>query len=202
MKKFLLAAAAVLLTVSFCFAGEKEEVMKVIDGLYNHARDLNGSALLAQVTDDYTEINEDGEKIDHEEFKKITADLTRMKEIIAKGSAPRATLADIAMAIAALDDSEADAEMLALAKEVGNTPEGKKLADTMRKTLAEMLKIYTDTIDQVSNSLKIVSITVNGDKACAVYRITRDNKLLQIQLDLVKVNGKWLAEKSSAVKVE
>ena len=90
----------------------------------------------------------------------------------------------------------------ALAKEIGNTAEGRQLAVNARNALAAMKKIYTDTIDKEMDSLKIVSITVNGDKACAVYLITRDNKLLQIQLDLVKVNGKWLAEKSSAVKVE
>ncbi|MBR2625759.1 MAG: hypothetical protein IKD23_05100 [Lentisphaeria bacterium] len=200
MKKFFLILSTVL-SVSV-FAAAESEVRGFINDLFCNLRAMNGQTLLAQVTKNYVEIDEEGTKINYDEFADITKAVTNMGKVIDKGLSPQAKLPDILLAVSELEESQIDPATLALAKEIGNTAEGRQLAVNARNALAAMKKIYTDTIDKEMDSLKIVSITVNGDKACAVYRIIRDNKLLQIQLDLVKVNGKWLAEKSSAVKVE
>lgn len=199
MKKFFFILSAVL-SVSV-FATESE-VRDFINDLFCNLRAMNGQNLLAQVTKNYVEIDEEGTKISYDEFADITKAVTNMGKVIDKGLSPQAKLPDILLAVSELEESQIDPATFALAKEIGNTAEGRQLAVNARNALAAMKKIYTDTIDKEMDSLKIVSITVNGNKACAVYLITRDNKLLQIQLDLVKVNGKWLAEKSSAVKVE
>ena len=199
MKKFFFILSTVL-SVSV-FAAESE-VRDFINDLFCNLRAMNGQNLLAQVTKNYVEIDEEGTKISYDELADITKAVTNMGKVIDKGLYPQAKLPDILLAVSELEESQIDPATFALAKEIGNTAEGRQLAVNARNALAAMKKIYTDTIDKEMDSLKIVSITVNGDKACAVYLITRDNKLLQIQLDLVKVNGKWLAEKSSAVKVE
>lgn len=201
MKKIFLLLA-VFCGFSLFAATAESEVESIIRNLFSDLRAMNGSTLLSQVTADYLEIDEEGNKTNYEEFKAIMKELDDMKILFNKGLNPQATLTDIFLAISELNEEDVDPEALNLTREIGSTAEGKKLVNHYRNALAAMKQIYTGTIDKESDSLQIFSITVSGEKAVAVYRITREEKPLKIQLELIKKGDKWLIKKSSAAVIK
>ena len=60
----------------------------------------------------------------------------------------------------------------------------------------EMKKIYRQKTEKERDSVKIVSVKVNGGNARAIFTVQTEGKTEYNIWDMVKVDGRWLLKKA------
>jgi hypothetical protein len=197
MKKMLILLAACSM---FALAASEDAVRRLFPEMKDAYLKMDGNKFMTFFHPEYTETHPDKSTASFDSIKEEAARLNAMCAVLLRGSAENSSLMDIMVAVFALNESDMSQELIGQIKKVENTPDGKKLTAEARTTLQEIHKLYLQKIEDIWKHCRIISVTVDGDKATVVYNFLYsgdDGKdvLRTIDAELVKVNGKWLLKK-------
>ncbi len=195
MKKLSVLLVA-FLTV-FTLNASETEVKKVISDFFQATADMNGAGIMKLLHAEFTEEDASGVS-GYAEMKQACADLDAMRKVIDKATAPGATLQDVIAAVFAIDGETLDKDTIDTIKKIENTAEGEKLLKESVAAIREMKKVYRQETEKERDSVKIVSVKVNGGNARMIFTVQAEEKTEYNIWDMVKVDGRWLLKKAKS----
>lgn len=205
MMKKIFSVIAVLLASAGVFANSEEAAVKqVLTDSYKFIRAMDVRGVLTLCHPEYVEIAADGEKFTYSSLQEMIPEYENMRKAILKGTVPGAGLLDVICAIAVLEDEQVTDDIVKICREMGNTPDGKKMLEEAQKALSAMHKEYLAYMDKESRSVKIQSVNVEKESAVLIFTaIGADSgKMEETTLKMVKVDGKWLIKESISKYME
>ena len=195
MKKLSVLLVA-FLTV-FTLNASETEVKKVISDFFQATADMNGAGIMKLLHAEFTEEDASGVS-SYAEMKQACADLDAMRKVFDKATAPGATLQDVISALFAIAGETMDKDNPDIIRKIENTAEGKKLLKESVAAVMEMKKIYRQKTEKERDSVKIISVKIDGTNARAIFTVQTEGKTEYNIWDMVKVDGRWLLKKAKS----
>ena len=157
---------------------------------------------LEMIHPSFLEVATDGRHIDIAEARKIVSNLVKANNALQTDS----SLLELFEVVYAFDPQER-AMPLALRQQLflsQHTPEGKAYADLLRQELKKNFDAQKAKLQEISKTIRIISIKIKDDRAIVIYEqrsFTKDCNE-RTHLELIKLNGVWLAVKSVSEYIE
>ena len=186
-------------------SADETAVKEVVLQFHRCLRDFDIAGAMALIhSQGYEHIDADGNKRDFNDWQQMLAQLADMGKGLQVAEQPELSLEQIVSAVFAMNSGELDSETKALISGIAGTESGRKLADESRRTLADMLAVYRNRIDEKIRSFSVISVAVENSRADLVYLIkSHDGRLEKVSAVLIKnPQGKWQLQKQRAVYAE
>ena len=198
MKRFLIMMFAAVCTSMLC--ANEAAVRKTVDTVYDLVAKMEVAKAAKYYHPKYVEKTSDGKTLTQKDVKKIIKVTAMLKKAIKEDSSLLEIMEMAASTKGLTIPDEQKQQIIAMQE----TEQGKQQTAMIRQ---QMRMAWDAQIAKIQNSVKtrkVTECTVKGNKATVKmdWNSPSTDKLENIQLELVKVKGKWLILKSTSTLAE
>ena len=194
MKRFFVMMIAAVCTSMLC--ANEAAVRKTVDTIYALTSQMEVAKLAKYYHPKYVEKTSDGKTITQKDIKKIIKTTSMLKKAFKEDSSMLEIMELAALTKGHTITAEQKKQIIAIQE----TEQGKQQTAILRQQMRMAWDAQIAKIQSAVKSRKITECTVKGKKATVKmdWNSPSTDKLEHIQLDLVKVKGKWLVIKSTS----